>query len=241
MTDGWDGLAEVPARPTDVLAGRGARLGAWAIGVAIWWVVPLIVAAVAVPHAFDGWASGRYDEAGDPIDQYPDAHTAVVLILMAWATVMTVTTIVLMARNGQNIGKYVLHLRMVRTTGERAGFWRLFGLRSLASGAIGAFVPFYAIINVCFIFRSDRRCVHDLIADTIVIRDVPVAIVEPDAVAPAGTTATVTCPSCGSPNPVTARFCQGCGFARTLPPPPPAAPAPIAPPPDDPWGPRTTE
>jgi uncharacterized RDD family membrane protein YckC len=28
----------------------------------------------------------------------------------------------------------------------------------------------FSLVNVCFIFRDDRRCIHDLIADTIVVK-----------------------------------------------------------------------
>jgi hypothetical protein len=39
----------------------------------------------------------------------------------------------------------------------------------MVNGLLGV-IPLYAIIDVLFIFGNARRCVHDYIADTIVIK-----------------------------------------------------------------------
>ena len=57
--------------------------------------------------------------------------------------------------------------------GQKPGFVKGFLLRSFVNGIIGQVVPFYGIIDPCFIFREDNRCVHDLLADTTVIEGQP--------------------------------------------------------------------
>ena len=53
-------------------------------------------------------------------------------------------------------------------TGENGGFVRNVLLRLIANGMIGS-IPFYGLVDILFIFRSDRRCIHDLIARTQVV------------------------------------------------------------------------
>lgn len=78
----------------------------------------------------------------------------------------------LLARNGQTIGKRSVGIRVVRTDGADAGFVRLFFLRGGLAWlitALPAIGGLFALVNVLFIFRNDRRCLHDLIADTRVV------------------------------------------------------------------------
>ena len=90
---------------------------------------------------------------------------AVFLGLIAW-------NCVLLARNGQTIGKKASNIRIVRSDGSDAGFARLFFLRMMLFWALNA-VPFigpvFSLVNILFIFREDRRCIHDLLADTMVV------------------------------------------------------------------------
>ena len=75
-------------------------------------------------------------------------------------------------QRSQSIGKIVVGLRIVRPDGSHATVGRTLGLRLLAFGALG-FVPvvgpFIGFIDALFIFGSSRRCLHDLVADTIVV------------------------------------------------------------------------
>ena len=75
---------------------------------------------------------------------------------------------------GQTIGKKAMGLRIVRTIDlSNGGFVTNVLLRIVASRAI-SLVPIvgtlYFIIDPAFIFRDDRRCVHDHIAGTCVIK-----------------------------------------------------------------------
>jgi uncharacterized RDD family membrane protein YckC len=70
-----------------------------------------------------------------------------------------------------SLGKLVFSMRIVRADGSEAEVWRIVFLRWLPVTAIGA-IPFLgvlALVDVLFIFGSARRCVHDYIADTVVI------------------------------------------------------------------------
>lgn len=79
---------------------------------------------------------------------------------------------VLLARHGQTIGKKASGIRIVRTDDSDASFSRLFFMRMILTWVIGS-VPVigavFSLVNVLFIFRDDRRCIHDLICDTKVV------------------------------------------------------------------------
>lgn len=78
----------------------------------------------------------------------------------------------LLYERGQTIGKLVFGIRIVRSDGRRAEFLRLVLLRDGFSYAL-RWVPvvglFLSLLDALMIFRSDRRCLHDLVADTIVV------------------------------------------------------------------------
>jgi uncharacterized RDD family membrane protein YckC len=91
------------------------------------------------------------------------AGFAIFLVLQAY----------LLVTRGQTIGKAVLGLRITRPDGARVSAGRVIGLRygveQIFSPVAGAAIAF-AVLDALFIFRKSRRCLHDLIADTIVIR-----------------------------------------------------------------------
>lgn len=74
---------------------------------------------------------------------------------------------------GQTIGKKVLAIRIVDLENRVPEFWKLVGLRYLpimVVSSIPAIGGLLVIVDVLFIFRSDRRCVHDMMAGTRVVR-----------------------------------------------------------------------
>lgn len=86
---------------------------------------------------------------------------------------VTVYTIQLVNRNGQTIGKKLLGIKVVRSDGSRASLGRIFWLRNVVN-ALPGLIPFvgnvYVLIDHLFIFGEKRQCLHDKIADTIVIK-----------------------------------------------------------------------
>lgn len=81
--------------------------------------------------------------------------------------------IFLLATRSQTVGKYLMKCQVVDfETGKPADFLQVAILRILVNGII-CNLPligfFYFIVDSCFIFREDRRCIHDLLASTTVI------------------------------------------------------------------------
>jgi uncharacterized RDD family membrane protein YckC len=89
------------------------------------------------------------------------------------AIVLIAITTLFVYRNGQTIGKKLLGIKVARSDGSRATLARIFWLRYLLNTLI-LFIPlvggFYSLIDALMIFGEARRCCHDHIADTIVVR-----------------------------------------------------------------------
>lgn len=87
---------------------------------------------------------------------------------LAWIVV----TILLVQRNGQTVGKWLVDIKVVRSDRSRASLGRIFWLRNFVN-AIPMAIPViglvYYISDHLFIFGPRRQCIHDLIADTIVV------------------------------------------------------------------------
>jgi uncharacterized RDD family membrane protein YckC len=150
-------------RSVDVPAERGARLGA-AILDSIFFIgavyVPLVVMAFAVAQA-------------ETVPQEADAYegialTAGIVALIGFA-VWAWFTLRFMARNGQSIAKKLLQIKVVRANGSRVSLGRLIWLRNVVVWIL-SLIPLFGIVDVLFIFGEARQCLHDRIADTIVIK-----------------------------------------------------------------------
>jgi uncharacterized RDD family membrane protein YckC len=82
----------------------------------------------------------------------------------------------LRATRGQTIGKRAVGIRIVSYDDlSNPGFWRAVGMRDLVPGVIGFFAGLlFWTVDHAFIFGSERRCLHDYMAATIVVRaDMP--------------------------------------------------------------------
>ncbi len=95
------------------------------------------------------------------------------LLASAAATfVVFVLSIVWLHRYGQSVGKRILGLRIVRANGERAGLTRLFLLRELLPLLV-FLVPWVGagayFLDRVVVLANPRRCLHDYLADTIVV------------------------------------------------------------------------
>ena len=141
------------------LAGRGARLGAAIIdGIVlslIFWPIVLSL--------------GYWESIAAATLTVSDSAT----ILLISIAVFLIAQGFLLATRGQTIGKLLVGVRIVSVTdGKILPLPRLFLLRYLpiyVLSQVPLVGPIGNLVNVLFIFREDRRCVHDLIAGTRVV------------------------------------------------------------------------
>jgi len=84
-------------------------------------------------------------------------------IAWCWLTVKYVK------ENGQTIAKRIVGIKVIRTDGSAASLGRIFWLRNVVNALLGV-IPLYNFVEVLFIFGEGRQCLHDKIADTIVVR-----------------------------------------------------------------------
>jgi uncharacterized RDD family membrane protein YckC len=141
------------------LAGRGQRFFAALADAFIFFLMVYFPALMLL------LATGALDDSVE-IDSTTVAIAVLLCVIGAigwiWATAL------LVARNGQTIGKRLLEIKVVRSDGSPASLGRIFWLRNFVNGLLGA-IPLYALVDVLFIFGERRQCLHDLIADTIVV------------------------------------------------------------------------
>ncbi len=84
-----------------------------------------------------------------------------------------------LAQNGQTIGKKVLDIKIVDLHGNKPEFVSLIARRYLPLWVISQ-IPFvgglFGLIDTLFIFREDRRCIHDHIAGTKVVENTSISL-----------------------------------------------------------------
>ncbi len=146
-------------------ASRLSRLGAFLVD-ALVALAPLAALVALIPMAL---LSGRMG-------------SLLLFLLLAGGISLAVliTHMVLLVRNGQTIGKKVLGIRMITSSGDIPSLWRVFFLRwlpfALAATAVELVFRRRGLGNVIYlvdallIFQPTRRCLHDLLADTHVIK-----------------------------------------------------------------------
>jgi uncharacterized RDD family membrane protein YckC len=139
-------------------ASRGIRLGAALLDTF------LIMCAIYLPIILVGIFG--YGDVG--------SDSAVWAILMGWLVILISLVIYLgitlyfVARDGQTLAKKWLGIKVVRGDGSKASLGRIFVLRNLISWLL-AFTGLYPLIDALFIFGDNRQCLHDKMADTIVV------------------------------------------------------------------------
>jgi uncharacterized RDD family membrane protein YckC len=153
-------VADVSASSEAQLAGRGARLGGAIIDgvilLGLWWLVGLLTP----------WNifSPKLAQAG--------LMALLGMQLLGLLLFALVNGYLLMTR-GQTVGKMLLGMRITRPDGSAATPGRVIGLRYGVGWLLSALPVVgmvYALVDCLMIFRADRRCLHDLIAGTIVVK-----------------------------------------------------------------------
>jgi uncharacterized RDD family membrane protein YckC len=99
-----------------------------------------------------------------------DAMFGMAMILgMAGALIVQIVNWVMITQRGQSIAKRMLGMRIVTLDGRLPGFVNGVILRIWVPFAINQMCNLFGLVNVLWIFGEERRCLHDLIANTRVI------------------------------------------------------------------------
>ena len=147
-------------------AERVTRLGAAIIDFAVI-AVPAILLAILLP-AFAG-------RSGEPSNSGASEFMVggIGIVFMIYGIGLIILNCIWLHRHGQTVGERLLKVRIVRTSGEPCSLLRVIFARALPVGLLGS-IPLvgwlFSLGDPLMIFREDRRCLHDLIADTRVVK-----------------------------------------------------------------------
>ncbi|MET0987115.1 MAG: RDD family protein [Steroidobacteraceae bacterium] len=150
-------------------ATRGSRLGAASLDALVGIVVGLPVLYAVIPAAIQG--RGNPGEMSSLIMASIIGGAAALsgVLAIAWMVI----TFILVKRNSQTIGKKFVGIKVARSDGSHASLARIFWLRNVVN-ALPSLIPvvgnFYSLVDHLFIFGGKRQCLHDKIADTIVVK-----------------------------------------------------------------------
>ncbi|MDR2873066.1 MAG: RDD family protein [Xanthomonadaceae bacterium] len=147
------------------LASRWVRLGAALLD-------GLIAAAVMIPLMIVGGYWRQVIVAAQTGESVPIGTT------LSWIAIGFVVFVVIqgypLVTRGQTWAKRLLSIKIVDMDGNKPGAVRIIVLRYLTIQAIAA-LPYVGswlvLVDTLFIFRRDRRCIHDHIAGTQVVVD----------------------------------------------------------------------
>lgn len=163
------------------LAERGTRMLAATLDGLVLMVPVLPTAALAIYEAFHLQASLRDATLvgdGSNLLDGPPREMAMVLGLAMGLSLLVVLGILiyqwlLISRTGQSLGKKWTGIRIQRIDGSPVNFGNAVVMRNWLVKLIGA-IPYlgllFQLIDCLFIYREDRRCLHDHMAGTRVVR-----------------------------------------------------------------------
>lgn len=161
---------EAAATPVMEPATRGSRAIAMlidSVSVAVLVAWPLVQGV-----GMTGWHGLRQGDA-TTLDNVAASVMQALFGFILWAGL----NIHFVRQTGQSIGKKMMGIKVVRSDGSKAGAGRIVWLRNgigMGIALMGAVVPWigglYSLVDALMIFSESRRCLHDRLADTIVIK-----------------------------------------------------------------------
>ena len=151
-----DATRPLHTTPPSELADRSTRLGACVLDFILF--LASLVPGLMVMSAADSDGGKGF---------------GVALVAIGWLGLMVVQMVFLL-KHGQSLGKRFLKIRIVRVSDERIpSFMKVVLLRLWVPSLLGG-IPvvgtFFWLLDGLFIFRDDKRCLHDLIAETKVVK-----------------------------------------------------------------------
>jgi uncharacterized RDD family membrane protein YckC len=152
LTVGWDGSAGFE------LAGRWARLA----GAIIDGLISIASVVPAYVFLFVATANNRRGASAMTLAFLP--------LLLGGLLAVSIVQWVLITKSGQSLGKKALGTRIVRIEdGQLPGFVKGVILRGWLPFLLRQICGLFSLVDACWIFGEERRCVHDLIANTRVV------------------------------------------------------------------------
>jgi uncharacterized RDD family membrane protein YckC len=142
------------------LASRWARLGASLIDSII--IMVILLPVMYLTGGFDGIMEGRQPEFIYSLGM--GVLGAVVFFVINYRSLIA---------NGQTIGKKVLEIKIVDLSGNVPVFQPHLLIRYAVyflPGQVPVVGQIFNLINILFIFTKEKRCIHDLVAKTKVVK-----------------------------------------------------------------------
>jgi uncharacterized RDD family membrane protein YckC len=167
-----------PAQGPGALASQGRRLGARALDGLV--LLPVVAVAVVIGVALAWDHAAPAIRASQDQDQGQNAPVPVHALLWIYGTFFAIIIVVGLvqvayetvatARYGRTLGKMWLHIRPIRTDGQPVGWARSF-VRVLVYW-IFSFLGWIGLIDTLWcLWDNNQQCLHDKVADTIVVYD----------------------------------------------------------------------
>ncbi len=160
-TNDFERCLRCPAVP--VLADVGIRFVANLVDSVVF-MAPMFMAglvAFLIAHSF---------ETGEPED-IPGSVGIAIGVAMLAAVVGLGVQLFFQIKFGRSLAKWLFGLRVVRTDGSPADIWRIIFLRNIAIHVLSNLCGLVGLVDPLLIFGEKRKCLHDYLADTIVVVD----------------------------------------------------------------------
>jgi uncharacterized RDD family membrane protein YckC len=165
-----------PAEGPGALAHPGRRLGAraldWLLLLPVFVVLLVIALLIAAPHFGPIFPTFNANDSNTQVATPGILWVYLTVAACAFATglAMVAYETVATAKFGRTLGKAWLHIRPVRIDGATLGWGRSFGRAAI--GWVAAFLGWIGLLDPLWCLWDDKRqCVHDKVADSIVIND----------------------------------------------------------------------
>ena len=124
----------------------------------------LLMCVIYVPMII----SGFFSFGSGNVESAARIASIMLLFILGGLVAYAGVTIYYVARDGQTLAKKWLGIKVVRGDGSKASLGRILVLRNLISWLLGL-TGVYPLVDAMFIFGDQRQCLHDKMADTIVV------------------------------------------------------------------------
>lgn len=92
------------------------------------------------------------------------------MLVVAAVLLLVGLNIYLVISRGQTIGKKMVGIRVADMDGEKADAFKILVMRGILGQGLLGIIPLYSLIDPLMIFNTDKRCLHDKVAGTQVVR-----------------------------------------------------------------------